>query len=271
MSSTIQRQRAAARARLERQMGERLEEARKRKQRNAVIGAAVALLLVIGGTIWLMNVVGGKDETPSTAAPLPDGQVCAWTPDAAGNPNLKDVGTPPTEVSAKGKQTMTITTNAGVIEIAVNTAKAPCTAASFTYLAGKNFFDNTKCHRLTTEGIKVLQCGDPSGTGMGGPSYKFAEENLPNVTDQATAYPAGTVAIANTGQPGSSGSQFFLVYGPSPLESKYTVLGTITKGLDIVEKIGKDGAVDKDGKAIGDGAPKKPVTITSVKMTPAES
>jgi peptidyl-prolyl cis-trans isomerase B (cyclophilin B) len=273
VSSTIQRQRAAARARLERQMGERLEEARKRKQRNAVLGAAVALLLVIGGTIWLMRTVGGDDpQTPAAAAPLPEGQVCTWTPeDAKANPNLKDVGTPQTEASSKGTQTMTITTNSGVIEVAVNTAKAPCTAAAFTYLAGKNFFDNTKCHRLTTEGIKVLQCGDPSATGMGGPSFKMAEENLPNVTDQATAYPAGTVAIANTGQPGSSGSQFFLVYGPTTLDSNYTVLGKITKGLDVVEKIGAAGAVDKDGKATPDGAPKKPVTITSLKLTPAES
>lgn len=272
MSSTIQRQRAAARARLERQMGERLEEARKRKQRNAVIGAALALLLVIGGAVWLTQAVGGDDSNTQAAPPLPDGQVCTWTPeDAKANPNLKDAGTPPTEVSNKGTQTMTITTNSGVIEVAVNTAKAPCTAAAFTYLAGKNFFDNTKCHRLTTEGIKVLQCGDPSATGMGGPSFKMAEENLPNVTDQATAYPNGTVAIANTGQPGSSGSQFFLVYGPTTLESKYTVLGTITKGLDVVEKIGAAGAVDKAGKATGDGAPKNPVTITSLKVTPAAS
>ncbi|WP_144125455.1 peptidylprolyl isomerase [Catellatospora sichuanensis] len=266
MSSTIQRQRAAARARLERQMGERLEEARKRKQRNAIIGAAVALLLVIGGAVWLTKAVSGGDEDPAAANPLPQGNVCTWTPDdAKANPNLKDVGTPPTEVSTKGTQTMTITTNHGVIEAKVNTAKAPCTAASMTYLASKNFFDNTKCHRLVTEGIKVLQCGDPSGTGNGGPSYKMAEENLPNVTEPTKAYPPGTLAMAKTQAPNSTGSQFFIVYGESQLGPDYTVLGTITKGLDVVEKVAKDG-IAADGIA-----PKTPVTITSLKMTPAES
>ncbi|MEV4412856.1 peptidylprolyl isomerase [Catellatospora sp. NPDC049609] len=273
MSSTIQRQRQAARARLERQMGERLEEARKRKQRNAVIGAALALLLVVGGTIWLVTAFSGDDtQTPAAGAPAPDGAACVWTPDdAKANPNLKDVGTPPTEAIAKGTQTMAITTNLGVVEVEMNTAKAPCTAASMTYLAGKNFFDNSKCHRLTTEGIKVLQCGDPSATGMGGPAYKLAEENLPNVTDPSTAYPVGTVAMAKAEAPGSTGSQFFLVWGDTPLPSQYTVLGKITKGLDIVQKVGAAGAVDKDGKAVPDGSPKTPVTITSVKVTPAAS
>ncbi|MEV0458684.1 peptidylprolyl isomerase [Catellatospora methionotrophica] len=265
MSSTIQRQRAAARARLERQMGERLEGARKRKQRNAVIGAAVALLLVIGGAVWLTQSLGGDDDTPATA-PLPDGQVCTWTPDdAKANPNLKDVGTPPTEVTNKGTQTMTITTNHGVIEAKVNTAKAPCTAASMTYLASKKFFDGSKCHRLVTEGIKVLQCGDPSATGNGGPAYKMAEENLPNVTDPTKAYPAGTLAMAKTQQPNSTGSQFFIVYGESQLGPDYTILGTITKGLDLVEKVAKDG-IAADGIA-----PKTPVNITSLTMTPAAS
>ncbi|BCJ74117.1 peptidyl-prolyl cis-trans isomerase [Catellatospora sp. IY07-71] len=267
MSSTIQRQRAAARARLERQMGERLEEARKRKQRSAVIGAALALLLVAGGAFWLVTAMGGDDETTTAAGqPAPEGVVCTWTPDdPKANPNLKEVGTPPTEAIAKGTQTMTINTNLGPIEATVNTAKAPCTAASMTFLAGKKFFDNTKCHRLVTEGIKVLQCGDPSATGAGGPTYKMAEENLPNVTDPLQAYPAGTIAMAKQQQPGTTGSQFFIVYGESQLDSSYTVLGKITKGLDIVEKVAKDGnAADKV-------APKTPVTITSLTLTPAAS
>jgi peptidyl-prolyl cis-trans isomerase B (cyclophilin B) len=272
VSSTIQRQRAAARARLERQMGERVEEARKRKQRNAVIGAAVALLLVIGGAVWLVSAVSGDDEpAANNAAAAPGNVVCAYTPDESGNKNLKDVGTPQAQQPNKGKQVMSITTNLGVIEVEVNTAKAPCTAASMTYLASKNFYDGTKCHRLTTEGIKVLQCGDPAGDGTGGPTYKMAEENLPNKTDPAQNYPAGTVAMAKTSEPGTTGSQFFLVYGDTPLPAQYTVLGTITKGLEIVEKIGKEGAVDKDGKTVGDGAPKNPVTIKTLTVTPAES
>ncbi|MDI1462330.1 peptidylprolyl isomerase [Catellatospora sp. KI3] len=271
MSSTIQRQRAAARARLERQMGERLEESRKRKQRNAVIGAGLALLLVVGGVAWAVAAMSGDDDstTNPAAAPSPVAQQCTWSPeDTTANKNLKDVGTPPTaDIADKGTQTMTIALNSGTVEVEVNTAKAPCTAASMTYLAGKKFFDNTKCHRLTTEGIKVLQCGDPSGTGMGGPSYKLAEENLPNVTDPTTAYPPGTIAMANTGQPGSTGSQFFIVYDTSQLGPNYTVLGKVTKGLDVVKKIGEAGAV-KDGKSAPDGEPKNPVTISSITVTP---
>ncbi|GHJ48573.1 peptidyl-prolyl cis-trans isomerase [Catellatospora sp. TT07R-123] len=275
MSSTIQRQRAAARARLERQMGERLEDARKRKQRNAVIGAGVALLLVVGGVVWAVSAMSGDDKgSTNTAAPAPSAvaQQCAWTAeDKAANPNLKDVGTPPTTgIADKGTQKMTITLNTGTVEVEVATAKAPCTATSMTYLASKKFFDNTKCHRLTTEGIKVLQCGDPSASGSGGPTYKFAEENLPNVTDPTTAYPPGTIAMANTGQPGSTGSQFFIVYDTSQLGPNYTVLGKVTKGLDVIQKIGAAGAV-KDGKAANDGAPKKDVIITSLTVTPAAS
>ena len=113
---------------------------------------------------------------------------------------------------------MTVTTNQGTIRIQVDTAKAPCTAASLTYLASLNFFDNSMCHRLsiadststdTTSNMYILQCGDPSGTGTGGPDYYVADENLP--TDKSPAYPEGTVAMANSG-PNTNGSQFFLVY-----------------------------------------------------------
>jgi peptidyl-prolyl cis-trans isomerase B (cyclophilin B) len=275
VTSTIQRQRAAARARLERQMAERLEEARKRKQRNAIIGAAAALLLVAGGVFWVAKSLSGKDSTPNAAAPAPSAAAatCTWTPDdPKANPKLKDVGAPPTGTPAsKGTQTMTITLNVGVVEVEVATAKAPCSAASMTYLAGKNFFDNSKCHRLVTEGIKVLQCGDPSGSGMGGPTYKMAEENLPNVTDPLKAYPAGTIAMAKTQAPNSTGSQFFIVYGESQLQSDYTVLGKITKGLDLVAKIGAAGAVDDKGKAATDGKPKTEVIIKKLTMSPAQS
>lgn len=103
----------------------------------------------------------------------------------------------------------------------MDAAKTPQTVNSFKSLADKGFFDNTKCHRLTTEGIFVLQCGDPEGTGKGGPGYTIADENLDALgkADQngQVVYPAGTVAMANTGQPGSGGSQFFLVYKDSPL------------------------------------------------------
>jgi peptidyl-prolyl cis-trans isomerase B (cyclophilin B) len=268
VSSTISRERAAARAKLERQMAEKLERARKRKQRNAIIGAAAAVLLVAGGITWAILAIPKSDSTANA-----NDVTCMWTPDdPAQNPDLKDVGAPPTgKAPHTGTQTMTLDTSLGAIEVEVNTAKAPCTARSFTFLASKNFFDNTKCHRLTTtEGLKVLQCGDPSGTGRGGPAYKFSEENLPNFTDDTKNYPIGTIAMANTGQPGSTGSQFFIVYGDTQLPGNYTVLGKVTKGIELVQEAAKAGATGEDGKDAQDGKPKTEVTIKDLTITAAQ-
>ena len=115
------------------------------------------------------------------------------------------------------------------------TDKAPYTTFSFEYLARKKYFDATKCHRLTTSGIYVLQCGDPTGTGSGGPGYQFQDENLTGAT-----YPAGTIAMANAG-PGTNGSQFFIVYKDTQLPPSYTPWGKVTAGLDIVQGIAKAG------------------------------
>ena len=273
MSSTNTRERAAARARLERQMADKLESARKRKQRISIIAAAAGALLVAGGVVWAVTAMnkGGNTAPPDSE---PKANNCIWSPDdIAQNPDLKDVGAPPTGLAPnKGTQLMTITTSLGVVEVEMNTAKAPCTARSMTYLASKNFFDNTKCHRITTEGIKVLQCGDPSGKGTGGPTYKLSEENLPNFTDDLKAYPIGTIAMANTGQPTSTGSQFFIVWGDTPLPGKYTVLGKITKGLDLIQEAAKAGAKNPEtGEDTTDGAPKIEVQIKTVTVTPPQS
>ena len=129
-------------------------------------------------------------------------------------------------------------------------------------LAESGYFDGTSCHRLTTSGIYVLQCGDPTGTGTGDPGYKFGPvENAP--TDDV--YPAGTVAMARQGGDGDSmGSQFFLVYEDSTIPSDaaggYTVFGTITSGLDVVQAVADAGTQDGSG----DGSPATPVTIEGV-------
>jgi peptidyl-prolyl cis-trans isomerase B (cyclophilin B) len=264
VSSTIQRERAAARARLERQMAEKLEKARQRKQRGVFVGAGVAVLLVAGGVVWA--VVANRPDKP---APVAESAGCVWTPDdITANPDLKDVGTPEAgKAPSTGTQTMTIDMSVGTLEVEVATSKAPCTARSMTYLAGKNFFDNTKCHRLTTEGIKVLQCGDPAGKGSGGPTYKLAEENLPNYTDYAKNYPEGTIAMAKQQAAGTTGSQFFIVWGATPLPGDYTVLGKVTKGLDLIKAVAAAGAKGEDGADASDGAPKTEVLIKSLKMT----
>lgn len=286
--STNTRERAAARARLERQMAEKLESARKRRQRLIIVAAAAGVLLIVGGVIWAVPKLIPDNDT-ATPDPAVDASNCLWTPDemAGQNPALKDVGAPPTgKAPDKGTQTMTLTTNLGVLEVEVNTAKAPCTARSMTYLAGKNFFDNSKCHRMTTEGIKVLQCGDPAATGRGGPTYKMAEENLPNFTEEAKNYPVGTIAMANTGQPNSTGSQFFIVWGDTPLPGNYTVLGKVTKGIELVQQAATVGVKcpmgeanpdpttcpegqDKDaqGNPVRDGAPKNDIVINTLRMS----
>jgi peptidyl-prolyl cis-trans isomerase B (cyclophilin B) len=155
---------------------------------------------------------------------------------------------------------VTLATDQGEIVFEADSAKAPCTINSFRSLAEVGFFDGTPCHRLTTPpaGIEVLQCGDPTGTGTGGPGYQFAEENLEGAT-----YPRGTVAMARSQEPGSNGSQFFLVYGDSPLPPDYTPFGRITKGLEVLDEVAEAGA-----NPPGDGAPEQPVSIQTVTVEP---
>ncbi|SBT39820.1 peptidylprolyl isomerase [Micromonospora narathiwatensis] len=274
MTSTRERQRAAARARLEREMTERAAKARKRRQTQAIVGAAAVLVLVVAGTVWLVTSLGGDDDKQNTAATEGYSQ-CVYTevPKEGRPAQIKDVGLPPNQQDNKGSQTMTIDTNLGPITAKINRDQVPCTAGSFTHLASKGFFDNTKCHRLVTEGIKVLQCGDPSATGKGwrdtdgtgGPSYNLAEENLP--TDKRPPYPEGVIAMANSGQPGSTGSQFFIVYGDSQLDPNYTVLGTIVGGMDVVKQIAAAGDDGAYAQQAGGGHPKKEVVINKLAMS----
>jgi peptidyl-prolyl cis-trans isomerase B (cyclophilin B) len=274
VSSIKDRQRAAARARLEKEMAERATAARKRRQRQAIIGSAIAVVVIAGAAVWIVAATRDDKKKPAAASGVPAGQVaCTWTPAASGGGKVKDVGTPPKTAPNTGKAELTINTNLGVIKAALDKSKVPCTAASFAYLAGKKFWDNTKCHRLVNEAtFKVLQCGDPFATGkgyretdgQGGPSYTMAEENLP--TDTNKPYPAGSIAMANTGQPGSTGSQFFICSEDTKLPANYTLLGTIDTGLDIIRgvvKAGDDGAFKASA---GGGHPKKEIDITSVSV-----
>jgi peptidyl-prolyl cis-trans isomerase B (cyclophilin B) len=182
------------------------------------------------------------------------------TPSAEVKAAIKDVGLPPASARTV-KAVMRITTNLGPIVVDLDGRRAPCAVASYFYLAGKHFFDNTKCHRLTTDGIWVLQCGDPSATGYGGPAYSYAEENLGGV------YLRGTVGIANTGQPGTSGSQFFINYKDNtPLDPLYTMLGTVSSGMDVVDKVAAGGANPTDPNSPNDGAPKIEIDLQKVEV-----
>ena len=272
MASNSKRERELARLRAQRQAQRRADqEAERLKRRNAIFAGlsalAVAAVIVI---IALATDKGGSKattlgSTPSTSAtpiasgsPLPPGS-CVYT--AAGVASKKVNGLPPAKAASTSDVAIDMATNRGDINLTLHGAKAPCTTNSFTFLAAQKYFDKTSCHRLTTSGIYVLQCGDPSGSGSGGPGYQYADENLEGLgaagADGAVTYPRGTVAMANAG-PGTNGSQFFLVYKDSKLPPNYTPFGTITKGLDVLDTIAKAGSTP-----VGDGKPNTSVTINT--------
>jgi len=266
--ASSKREKELARMRAERQAARRAAAAARRRQRNLIITSVVAVALVALGAILLATKIGGgsanavaaKKASPS-ASPTPSlaPGTCAYPPSKT--PAARKVAAPPTTgVETKQAFTVHLTTNLGLIDINLNSAAAPCTANSFRSLVHFKYFNGTPCHRLTTQGIYVLQCGDPSGKGTGGPGYTFADENL-----KGAKYPKGTVAMANSG-PGTNGSQFFLVYKDTQLDPNYTPFGTITKGLDIINKVAAAGSVPPS-----DGKPKLSIQILSARFEPTKA
>lgn len=166
--------------------------------------------------------------------------------------------TPPNSILKRFPRTITLETNCGDIVIQTMARQAPVTVTVMATLARSGFFNNTLCHRLTTEGIFVLQCGDPTATGTGGPDFRYRDENLPAAGENN--YPEGTVAMANSG-PGTNGSQFFLVYKNTTLGPNYTIWGRIISGLDIVKFIAEGGI--KNGGV--DGTPLRTISINEAR------
>ena len=261
MAST-KREKELARQRAERQAARRAAAIQRKKQRRAVLASVVAVLvLVVAATAAALTLTGGDEDAVATApaaTPAASG-ACEYV--KADTPPARPAELPPTEgVEREAVFDVTLTTNRGTIVFETLTAEAPCTVQSLRHLAHLAFFDDTPCHRLTTAGINVLQCGSPDGSPNGGPGYSFADENLANAT-----YPRGTVAMANAGA-STNGSQFFLVYEDSELPPNYTPFGKITKGLDVLEKVAAAGADDSTGP--GDGKPKLPVQIQTLRVRP---
>ncbi|MEU2037340.1 peptidylprolyl isomerase [Nocardia niwae] len=219
----------------------------RRAGRRGVPWRSLRILGVLAVGVTLVSSAAGV----VSAAPAPTG--CGAP--AAGQPNGKQwTAEPGMTIDANAGYTATLATNCGTVTIALDAARAPRTVNSFVFLAGEQYFDHTKCHRITTEGIYVLQCGDPTATGMGGPGYRFPDENLADAT-----YPAGTIAMANAG-PGTNGSQFFVVYRDAPLPPSYTPFGRVTAGMDVLTSIAAAGV--KDGSS--DGEPAAEVVLDSV-------
>jgi cyclophilin family peptidyl-prolyl cis-trans isomerase len=243
------------------------------------IGGAVAILAV---AFWFFALRGnGKKSTVATKSPTTTaapGSTTApsTTPTTAGNlavatiaapanpgcPKLdgssphytKFTAAPPMCIDTAKKYTITFQTDAGTITAQLDPAKAPKTVNSFVFLTGYHYFDGIVFHRVIP--TFVIQGGDPTGTGSGGPGYQFADE-LP----KAGEYKDGSIAMANSG-PNTNGSQFFFVYKNSGLPPSYTPFGTIVSGLNIIQKVAKVGSDNSNGP--GDGHPKDKVDIESV-------
>jgi peptidyl-prolyl cis-trans isomerase B (cyclophilin B) len=261
---TSKQRRDNARRRLERQIQRRQEAAAARKRRNLVLAAGLGVVVVIAAVVLVVTQVGGNDtDTPAAAASATPTASASATTAAKGDCTYtkgtekasKAAGQPTNgKVQTTGTVTVDVTTTQGNMTFALDRAKAPCTVNSFVFLAGHKYYDNTPCHRVTTgANFGVLQCGDPTGSGSGGPGYTFADELDPN-----GKYTTGVLAMANSG-PNTNGSQFFIVYKNTQLDPNYTIFGTVTKGLDVVQKVAKAGAATGE-----DGKPKLAISLKTV-------
>jgi peptidyl-prolyl cis-trans isomerase B (cyclophilin B) len=287
---TNEQRRETAKRKLERQLERRAQQA-KRRRLLTIVGGVVAVVAAVAIVVTLVmtnkdsdmsaastsgtapSETGGPSSAPPANGGLPPftasanlGANCQYpaSPEPASKkvdpPKIGKVPTDPATVS------VSMATNQGNIGLQLDNAKAPCTVNSFASLAQKGFFNDTPCHRLTTSpSLGVLQCGDPSGKGSGGPGYSFANEYPTDQypkgdpgLQQPVTYPRGTLAMANAG-PDTNGSQFFLVYQDSQLPPGYTVFGTIDQtGLATLDKIAKAGVA-------GGGADGKPATDVQIK------
>ncbi|MET8768416.1 peptidylprolyl isomerase [Streptomyces sp. NPDC004658] len=272
MVSQEQRRRQLAREKFLRQQQRRTQARRKARLRNSVIASVLGVVVIGSVALYTTGVLkddGGKKENAS-AEVTPSATPTSKAPDPCRKPapgkaeKLSWKKEPAMTIDTSAKYTLKLATTCGDIGIALKTSAAPHTVNSFDFLAGKGYFDHTKCHRLTTQGIYVLQCGDPQGTGMGGPGYTLPDENLKDKSLKNNTYPAGTVAMANTGQKHTGGSQFFLVYKDSPLPPSYTPFGTIdAAGMKVLDKIAAAG----ESTGAGDGAPNATVVIDKATVT----
>jgi peptidyl-prolyl cis-trans isomerase B (cyclophilin B) len=291
LAGNPERERRRARERYEQQRAARLEKHRRNRKR-AGIGVAVLCVLGLIAGVSLALVGGGgtsvaspkstakakatasasasPSATTSAAAVTEPAQHCSYT--AASGGEVVKASLPTASPDYKAAYTASINTNLGPIKIDLLNAKATCTVNSFAHLAADDFWNNTQCHRMSnSESLYMLQCGDPTAKaseklscssatlGTGGPGYEFASENLTGAT-----YPAGTVAMANSGTADSNGSQFFLVFKATSLPASYTPFGTITSGLNILQNVAKAGT--SCTYSAGGGVPKEKVIIDSVSI-----
>jgi peptidyl-prolyl cis-trans isomerase B (cyclophilin B) len=292
LAGSRERERRKARERYERQRELQIARRRKLRQRFG-IGLAVLLVLGLAGGMTVAFAGGSTSSTAkpkattsaspsasattSTAAVAEPATHCTYTTSGVAAA-AKKVSVPPTAPDYKATYTAAINTNLGTIDIDLLNSKATCTVNSFVHLATAGYFNASQCHRVVnSDGIYVLQCGDPlaqtstkltcstaaNAPGSGGPGYEYDSENLPSTTASTVTYKAGTVAMANSGESDTNGSQFFLVFKNTTLGPDYTPFGTITSGLDILQKVANAGT-SCTYSGSGGGVPKEKVVINSV-------
>jgi peptidyl-prolyl cis-trans isomerase B (cyclophilin B) len=223
----------------------------------AAVAALVPTLAACGGSSS-SSVAADASSSPSDTASA-GATTCDYPTDTTA-PAAKKVDPPPSTPSVSGTVKATIDTSVGTIGATLDADQAPCTVNSFVSLANQGYFDDTPCHRLTTAAAQfyVLQCGDPTGTGTGGPGY-----TIPDELSGTETYTPGTLAMAKTTAPNSGGSQFFVVYKTSGLPPDYTVFGHLSPaGLKVVQKAAAKGSDNAFNP--GDGHPLEKVTITKV-------
>ncbi|GLU89908.1 MULTISPECIES: peptidylprolyl isomerase [Agromyces] len=224
---------------------------RRRTRDNVIAVLALVVVLVLATAAQLFYFSGGPGAPEATPSDTP----------APTEPAGENQGDVPSADLAEGRTwTGTLTLNGIPLGVELDGAAAPQAVSSEISLAQSGFYDGVGCHRLTTSGLFVLQCGDPNGDGTGGPGYNYGPvENAP----ADGLYPAGTLAMARSTSQYSQGSQFFIVYEDTTLPGDtggYTVLGTVTSGLDELRAAVIDAGTADGG---GDGAPAVPVTIDS--------
>ena len=287
--ATNQQRREAAKRKLERQLERRLEQQKRRRRIGAgVVG--VAVLVVAGVVVWIVSANGGdstadpaasssaappptevqipteRTALPKRTAALPNPTTCDFKADTTGKAPKKVNLPDGKNVPSTGTVNVTLKSTAGDIPLTLDRALAPCAVQSFISLAKQNFYNDTMCHRLGTEGLQMLQCGDPSATGdpttdgQGGPGYTMPDEAFPEIK-----YGRGILAMAKTQAPNSGGSQFFMVYGSAEgLPADYSVFGSISdEGLKVLDAVAKAGIANPNPQD-GTGAPTKQVKFTGV-------
>ncbi|WP_461035650.1 peptidylprolyl isomerase [Streptomyces mayteni] len=283
MVTRDQRRKQLARAKFERQTERRHDRARRGRRRRVLLSALLVLVVAGGGTALVMlnrdddsteEVADDQPTTEPTAEPSDPPEDPCEAP-AEGEPSTGQWDAEPEMAVDEGASyVMRLATTCGDIEITMDAGAAPRTVNSFAFLAGEGYLDHSPCHRLVTEGIYVLQCGDPTGSGQGGPGYTIPDENLDSPALAEGVYPAGTVAMANTYDAStdsgrdSGGSQFFLVYQDSQLPPDYTPFGQVTAGMDVLETIASTGAAPPD-PTTGNTAPYATVVVDEATVEPA--